>query len=245
MPATQATPTAEGPLRAGVSLTIKLALDSPHPAAHEAISRQGGGVSVGSRPQLFVKEQPGKLKADGRNRGQRTEIANERDTDRGIPIVPKPLVPFRKEEARTGTKKRRGSGERDLVRSRLQVRRAGPAIVFTLPSSLTFSVIDVEAKGREGRARSGSFSNSDSTTVRPVVEPQARSTERDETEEKANTAERTCSQGRRRPRKGPPSTNIERAGSPGWTRTAGTCPRERSRKGPSSTRARWNGHTRR
>ena len=91
MPTAQATQTAEGPLRAGVSLTTKLALELPHPAAHKATCRQGGGVGVGSRPQPFVNKQPGKLKADGRNRGQRTKSANERDRDRGIAIITKPF----------------------------------------------------------------------------------------------------------------------------------------------------------
>ena len=242
MPTAQATQTAEGPLRAGASLSTKLVLELPHPAAHKATCRQGGGVGVGSRPQPFVDKQPGKLKADGRNRGQRTKIANERDSDRGIAIITKPLLPFREDEARSGTKKRRGSDKRDLVRSRPHLRRARPAIAFTLPSSLTFSVVDVKAKGREGRARSGSFSDSDSATVRTVKQPRARSTERDEKDEEASAAERTRSHGRRRPRKGPPSTSIERAGSPGRTWTAGTCPHERSRKGPSGARTRWSGH---
>ena len=242
MPTAQATQAAVGQLRAGASLTTKLALELPHPVADKATCRQGCGIGVGSWPQLFVDKKPGELKADGRNRGQRTKIANERDRDRGIAIITKPLLPFREDEARSGTKKRRGSDERDLVRSRPHLRRARPAIVFTLPSSLTFSVVDVKAKGREGRARSGSFSDSDSATVRPVKQPQARSTERDEIDEEASAVERTRSYGRRRPRKGPPSTSIERAGSPGWTWTAGTCPHGRSRKGPSSTRTRRSGH---
>ena len=91
MPTAQATQAAEGPLRAGASLSTKLVLELPHPAAHKAASRQGCGVGVGSRPQPFVDKQPGKLKADRHNRGQRTKIANERDSDGGIAIISKPL----------------------------------------------------------------------------------------------------------------------------------------------------------
>ena len=77
MPTAQAPQTAGGPLRVGASLSTKLALELPHPVADEANGRQRGGV--GSRPQLFVDEKPGQLKADRRNGSQRTKIAGEGD----------------------------------------------------------------------------------------------------------------------------------------------------------------------
>ena len=115
MPTAQAPQTAGGPLRVGASLSTKLAFELPYPVADEANCRQGGGVGVGSRPQLFVDDKPGQLKADGRNGGQRTKIADEGDRDRGIAIITKPFLPFREDETRSSAKKRRGGDERGLV----------------------------------------------------------------------------------------------------------------------------------
>ena len=100
MPTAQAPQTAGGPLRVGASLTTKLALELPYPVADEANCRQGGGVGVGSRPQPFVNKKPGKLKADGRNRGQRTEVADERTREWGIAVVTKSLLLCGEDEAK-------------------------------------------------------------------------------------------------------------------------------------------------
>ena len=62
---------------------------------------------------------------------------------------------------------------------------ARPAAVAVLGSSIALGVIDVETKGRGGRARRGSFPNPDSDAMRPVKQPRARRAKSDEEEEKA------------------------------------------------------------
>ena len=169
MPAAQAAPLAGAALQVGVSGAVELALTLSHPGADTTRSRQAG--VTGGRSENLGHEEVGQRQADGSNTGKGAQAPGKRESDRGVTVVPKSLLPKFEDEAWAFAEKGGGGVKGILQRSSFLIGGTMPPVIIALGDSHALGVVEVEAEGGGSRARGGSLPDPDPATLRVANEP--------------------------------------------------------------------------